>query len=91
MFSDEERYAKQNQPIAVEVRDNMLAVTLKDGRIISTPLEWYPRLMRATPDQLRNIELMPDGVHWVDLDEDLSIAGMLKGIPARNSPAQEPA
>ena len=56
-----------------------LVVTLADGRKIATPLDWYPRLKAATAKQRANFEIMPMGIHWPDLDEDLSIAGMLKG------------
>jgi hypothetical protein len=56
-----------------------LVVTLVDGRSIATPLDWYPRLAMATPAQRKNFEIMPMGIHWPDIDEDLSIAGMLKG------------
>jgi hypothetical protein len=56
-----------------------LVVTLADGRKIATPLDWYPRLKNATSAQRQNYEIMPMGIHWPDIDEDLSIAGMLKG------------
>jgi hypothetical protein len=56
-----------------------LVVTLADGGRIATPLDWYPRLQRATAAQRANIEIMPMGIHWPDIDEDLSVAGMLKG------------
>ena len=56
-----------------------LIVTLVDGRRIATPLDWYPRLQRASAAERANYEIMPMGIHWPDLDEDLSIAGMLKG------------
>lgn len=59
-----------------------LIVTLADGRRIATPLDWYPRLAKATPAQRKNFEIMPMGIHWPDIDEDLSIAGMLKGRAA---------
>jgi hypothetical protein len=64
---------------AVEFTATDLVVTLADGRKIATPLDWYPRLMRASPRERGNFELMPMGIHWPDLDEDLGIAGMLKG------------
>lgn len=64
---------------SVEFTAAELVVTLSDGRRIATPLDWYPRLKRATPAQRARFEIMPMGVHWPDLDEDLSIAGMLKG------------
>ena len=64
---------------AVEFTKTELVVTLVDGRKIATPLDRYPRLKRATAKQRANFEIMPMGIHWPDLDEDLSIAGMLKG------------
>jgi hypothetical protein len=67
-------------PVALDIRDGKLLVTLKDGRLIGTPLSWYPRLVNATPEQLANYELWSFGIHWEDLDEDLSIEGMLQGI-----------
>jgi hypothetical protein len=66
---------------AVEFTENELVVTLADGRKIATPLEWYPRLERASAQQRANFEIMPMGIHWPDVDEDLGIAGMLKGRP----------
>jgi hypothetical protein len=69
------------QPSAVEFTATELVVTLVDGRKIATPLDWYPRLERASPEQRANFEMMPMGIHWPDLDEDLGIAGMLKGRP----------
>jgi len=68
-----------NRPVEVEISDNMLRVTLADGRIIATPLIWYPRLAQATPEQLLRYELSPAGIHWDELDEDLSVVGMLQG------------
>ena len=67
---------------AVEFTATELVVTLADGRRIATPLDWYPRLKRATAAQRNNFEVMAMGIHWPDIDEDLSIAGMLKGRPA---------
>ena len=66
-------------PRSVAFTDSDLVVTLADGRKIATPLDWYPRLKRATAKQRANFEIMPMGIHWPDLDEDLGIAGMLKG------------
>lgn len=71
---------------AVEFTSTELVVTLADGRRIATPLEWYPRLKRATVAQRANFEIMPMGIHWPDLDEDLSIAGHAeKGSAAKAS------
>jgi hypothetical protein len=69
---------------AVDFTASELVVTLMDGRKIATPLDWYPRLQRASAAQRANYEIMPMGIHWRDLDEDLSIAGMLKGRQARS-------
>jgi hypothetical protein len=63
----------------IEFTATELIVTLADGRKIATPLDWYPRLTRASAQQRANFEIMPMGIHWPDLDEDLSVAGMLKG------------
>ena len=71
------------KPRAVEFTASELVVTLIDGRKIVTPLEWYPRLLRASAAQRDNYEIMPMGIHWPDIDEDLSIAGMLKGQRAK--------
>ncbi len=67
------------QAVAVEFTTGELVVTLADGRKIATPLDWYPQLKGASAKQRANFEIMPMGIHWPDLDEDLSIAGMLKG------------
>jgi hypothetical protein len=67
------------RPRSVAFTESELVVTLADGRKIATPLDWYPRLQRASAKQRENFELMAMGIHWPDLDEDLGIAGMLKG------------
>lgn len=66
----------------VEFVASDLIVTLRDGRRIATPIAWYPRLANATEEQRLNYQIMPMGIHWPDLDEDLSIAGMFAGSPA---------
>jgi hypothetical protein len=63
----------------VEFTVSELVVTLVDGRKIATPLDWYPSLQRASAAERANYEIMPMGIHWPMIDEDLSIAGMLKG------------
>jgi hypothetical protein len=57
-----------------------LTVVLADGRRLSVPLAWFPRLLHASAEQLENYELLGEGlgIHWPDLDEDLSIAGLLR-------------
>ena len=67
------------RPRAVEFTAGELVVTLDNGRKIATPVDWYPRLQRASAQQRANFELLPMGIHWPDLDEDLGIAGMLQG------------
>jgi len=59
-------------------------VLLADGRTISVPLEWYPRLHRASPKQRENWRLIGqgDGIHWPDIDEDISTIGLLEGRPS---------
>ena len=69
--------------VAVEFTASDLVVTLADGRKIATPLNWYPRLLRASSAERASYEIMPMGVHWPRLDEDLSIAGMLAGRRSR--------
>jgi hypothetical protein len=68
----------------VRCDDSMLFVELSDGRSLGTPLFWYPRLLGATPAQRGNWQLLGPGigVHWPDVDEDLSLEGMLAGRAA---------
>jgi hypothetical protein len=67
----------------VSISDDELTVLLADGRKISVPLVWFPRLLHATADQRRNFELLGDGegIHWPEIDEDLSVAGLLRATP----------
>lgn len=68
----------------VRCTEDALVVDLADGRTISVPLAWYPRLLRATPEQRANCQLSGAGygIHWPDIDEDLSVEGLLRGAPA---------
>ena len=69
---------------AVYFTRGSLVVDLKDGRTISVPLTWYPKLLKATRKQRANWEVSGGGygIHWSDLDEDLSTEGLLRGAPA---------
>jgi hypothetical protein len=69
----------------IEVTDETITAYLVDGRVISVPLAWSWRLSDATPAQRAHWRLIGDGhgVHWPDIDEDLSAEGMLNGVPAR--------
>ena len=72
---------------AVRVDENSLIVDLTDGRTIITPLTWYPRLMYGTVKERANFEIIGDGryIHWLDLDEDLTVAGILAGHSSHES------
>jgi hypothetical protein len=76
----------ESSPLAlrVSVSDTELAVELADGRRIMVPLVWFPRLLAASAESRANWELLGDGegIHWPDVDEDISVAGLLAGIPA---------
>jgi hypothetical protein len=65
----------------VAVSEDSLTVDLVDGRTIILPLMWYPRLWYGTPEERDHYEIIGDGtfIHWPDLDEDLSVAGLLAG------------
>ena len=64
---------------AVRFDDNSLWVDLDDGRVIAAPLAWFPRLLAASPEQRLHFELSPRGIHWEELDEDVSVDGLLAG------------
>lgn len=72
-------YPENERPVEAWCDPVSLHVRLADGREVVTPLWWYPRLLKASASERNNVELMLDGVHWPDVDEDLSIRGMLKG------------
>jgi hypothetical protein len=73
----------------VEISEDALTVDLADGRRLAVPLAWFPRLLHATEEQRKNWELLGDGegIHWPEIDEDLSVAGLLRGTPAPEAPA----
>jgi hypothetical protein len=75
----------------VHMDDECLTVDLMDGRSITVPLAWYPRLLSATSEQRRHWEMAGGGygIHWPDIDEDLSTEGLLRGGP--RSPQTYPA
>jgi hypothetical protein len=70
---------------AITVTEDTITAVLADGRTVSVPLVWSWRLSDATPEQRANWRLIGDGegVHWPDIDEDISVRGMLDGVPAR--------
>ena len=70
----------------VSVTEELITFGLMGGRVVSVPLAWSWRLSDATPAQRNNFEIIGDGqgVHWPDVDEDLSVEGMFHGAPARH-------
>ena len=68
----------------IKVTANMISAYLVDGRIVSVPLAWSWRLSEATPAQRAKWRIIGDGqgIHWPDVDEDISVEGMLRGVPA---------
>jgi hypothetical protein len=78
---------QQARAMNVAVSDDTLTVDLTDGRTISVPLLWYPRLSHATAAERKSWRLISDGegIHWPDLDEDISVEGLLAGRSSRES------
>lgn len=70
------------EPVAAVCDETHLHVTLADGVVLTTPLWWYPRLLAASHVQRNALELSPFGIHWPEIDEDLSVEGMIKGARA---------
>jgi hypothetical protein len=68
----------------VHFTEDTVSVDMVDGRTITVPLAWYPRLLHATPEQRKNWQISGGGfgIHWPDIDEDLSTEGLLRGAPA---------
>jgi hypothetical protein len=71
----------------ITVTDDTLAADLNDGRTISVPLAWYPRLLHGTQEERNNWRLIGggEGIHWPDLDEDISVQNLLLGKPSGES------
>ena len=77
---------------SVSVSDDLISAQLFDGRTISVPLAWSWRLSEATAEQRSRFEIIGSGsgIHWPDIDEDISVEGMLHGIPARRPRSLSP-
>lgn len=73
--------------LGLTLTDELLTVTLADGRIISVPIAWYPRLFHGSPAERDRWEIAPNqtGIHWPDLDEDISVKNLLLGQPSGES------
>lgn len=81
--------AELNVPeaVSVSVTETVLAMELTDGRTLSAPIAWYPRLAHATAEERGQWRLIGcgEGIHWPDLDEDISVANLLMGKPSGES------
>ena len=86
-MSSSERDVRRPRASAVSVTQDSLVVDLVDGRTISAPLYWYPRLVHATVEERRAFTLIGGGtgIHWPQLDEDISVEGILAGLPSGES------
>ena len=73
---------------SVKVTDEAIVAHLADGRIVSVPLQWSWRLSDATPERRAHWEIIGDGqgIRWPDIDEDISMEGMFRGVPAKRPP-----
>jgi len=71
----------------IENKEDKLVVTLQDGRTVTAPLAWYPRLVHSTKEERNNWRLIGggEGIHWESLDEDISVEHLLAGIPSNES------
>ena len=83
----------KNEPLAANVvfGDLSFRVALRDGRELSVPIDWFPRLRRATPAQRQNWRLIGrgEGIHWPEIDEDISVLGLLAGFGDQTRVAAE--
>jgi hypothetical protein len=74
------------RPTRVSFDADSMSVSLEDGRILSVPLAWFPRLLRASQEELAQVEMSSRGLHWETLDEDISVAGLLLGQGDQTQP-----
>jgi hypothetical protein len=79
----EQHSSTDDQVTAIDIRDYNVYITLADGRVIGNPLDWYPWLLQATPEQRANVEMYIFSAYWPDLDDGIDVVEMLKGIPPR--------
>jgi len=76
---------ESNRPIAVEIRDGYIWVTVKNGHILAAPLNWYDRLERATPEQRSNFQLGSFSILWPELEDGIDMEALLVGSPQPSS------
>ena len=80
-----------SRPTAVRFDADSFWVDLDDGRTIGIPLAWFPRLLHASPEQREKVELSRSGLHWEEIDEDISVAGLLAGRGDMSRPRKKAA
>ena len=73
---------EDSRPVAANCDESHLNVTLADGRVLRAPLWWHPRLLAASVSERGDVELSPLGIHWPEIDEDVSVASILRGRKA---------
>lgn len=78
--------ASSVRPTDLRFDNDSFWVTLSDGRVLGVPLAWFPRLLHATPAQREACRMSNRGLHWSELDEDISIAGLLAGLGDQSQP-----
>lgn len=79
------------KPVSVSFDQASFSVALSDGRTLGVPLAWFPKLLHASAEQRAMVELSTGGLHWDELDEDISVAGLLEGYGDMTRPSREAA
>jgi hypothetical protein len=82
-------YVPHNDAVAAQVTNESLIVTTRDGRVIHTPLSWFPFLVNATEEQRQNFRLWGTSIHWDELEDGVSMETILLGRPERNNASTE--
>ena len=77
------------RPNSVCFDEDSFWVELSDGRTLGVPLAWFPRLLRASPEQREAVSMSSRGLHWDELDEDISVEGLLAGRGDRTRPVRK--
>lgn len=91
MTSSPDPMSKSPEPLAVRFDENMMWVDLEDGRTLGIPLARFPRLFHATPEQREDFFLSRCGIHWDEIDENISIAGLIAGRGDMTNPLRQAA
>jgi len=88
-MSSSAEQVERPRAVSVSSSDDELTVQFSDGRTVSVPLSWYPRLEHATSEERRDWELIGNGtgIHWPAIDEDISVESLLRGLPSNESQA----